>query len=607
MAKNVKPGVPKAIKSSAEGRPGLIFIAQRLYELTHHNSLDSYRSPAVHIPVLITEAISQLEAIRDEDFGISPSSARPILSELSTRLKESVVVKAIVPTDRKILHALQSANWTEVIAKLKVLRREISQPAYVAQSMTLLIEAARQNNKSTLEALCKDLITALENAGMGRRHLHESTDEFFFIREPHIESPDALRAFLQIIFPHYHEFTSLFKTKSVIGNISRETFAAFDIEILKEVPEKFKEAASGSEFENLSDDENYLLVSRIRAFDRYSAADEAANRIGRLQNLYRMYNHREKFSLITSVLIDQCCASGVKLMSRERTRMSFVNDDRPQKAAQKLEFMLKSSKLASGSDKTKFYSVAEFHGMTLDSKSVENQILNLWISLETIAPPRKGLSKIDSVAKALLPVVGVNYIRRIASRVTFDLLRWNRPFVSKLLRSIDDNPSNEPTLKVLKLLALPTSTSALTTLFTELGDHELLRNRLFRLQQTFHKPKSTEAFILDHQQRVDWQIRRIYRTRNTIVHMGQTPSYADTIVDNAHDYFDQMLLTTSAVSCGVNGLTNYTEAFDYIEWEFETYLRRISEMGNPDDATVSNYIWRRRDLPSRNEILGIST
>ena len=43
-----------------------------------------------------------------------------------------------------------------------------------------------------------------------------------------------------------------------------------------------------------------------------------------------------------------------------------------------------------------------------------------------------------------------------------------------------------------------------------------------------------------HQKKVEWQIRRIYRTRNLIVHSGRSPIFLHALIENAHDYLDQI-------------------------------------------------------------------
>ena len=51
------------------------------------------------------------------------------------------------------------------------------------------------------------------------------------------------------------------------------------------------------------------------------------------------------------------------------------------------------------------------------------------------------------------------------------------------------------------------------------------------------------AAIDGHGQRVEWQIYRIYRARNHIVHAGDVPSFLDSLVLNAAEYYTAALTT----------------------------------------------------------------
>ena len=45
-----------------------------------------------------------------------------------------------------------------------------------------------------------------------------------------------------------------------------------------------------------------------------------------------------------------------------------------------------------------------------------------------------------------------------------------------------------------------------------------------------------------HAKRVEWQIKRIYRNRNMIVHNGEKTPYLSLLVENLHSYVDDFLL-----------------------------------------------------------------
>lgn len=65
-----------------------------------------------------------------------------------------------------------------------------------------------------------------------------------------------------------------------------------------------------------------------------------------------------------------------------------------------------------------------------------------------------------------------------------------------------------------------------------------------------------------HEKKVAWQIRRIYRTRNLIVHSGRTPQYVQALIENGHDYLDQVILTFIQMSGSDYSVRTIEQAFE---------------------------------------------
>jgi hypothetical protein len=162
---------------------------------------------------------------------------------------------------------------------------------------------------------------------------------------------------------------------------------------------------------------------------------------------------------------------------------------------------------------------------------------------------------------------------------------------------------DEPYGKVLSLLTIPGYNKNLQMLFDHLGDFELLRYRLFRLYEIFSDPVKLIKQIEEHQQRVDWQLRRIYRARNSIVHRGSKPVFSNQIVDNAHEYLDQAIAMTIEVSKGPAGMSDYEECFNFLTWESERYLAKLRSLNAFDITTAKDAVWKRAKVIDRDDVL----
>jgi polyphosphate kinase len=60
---------------------------------------------------------------------------------------------------------------------------------------------------------------------------------------------------------------------------------------------------------------------------------------------------------------------------------------------------------------------------------------------------------------------------------------------------------------------------------------------MWKLQRDYSSPAQVRKAIEGHAKRVEWQLHRIYRARNNLVHAGRRLSFLDALVLNLDEYF----------------------------------------------------------------------
>ena len=153
--------------------------------------------------------------------------------------------------------------------------------------------------------------------------------------------------------------------------------------------------------------------------------------------------------------------------------------------------------------------------------------------------------------------------------------------------------------KIFLLTCLPEHSARKEELFSKLKDFELLRFRAFQLNKFFSEPSSALKAIEKHQEKLSWQIHRIYRYRNGIIHSGDSPAATGELVSGAHDYFDQVFGLCIELCSGPSGFHTFQESFDFFKWREEQYR---NEMAKIEDLSNSNYqkiIWRQKKIPTK--------
>ncbi|WP_242153793.1 hypothetical protein [Sphingomonas sp. BAUL-RG-20F-R05-02] len=413
---------PTAIKEGIRDEEALIFFAQRLEELSSPASLDSFRAPTVNIPSLLMEAVEQASLIANASSGVPSSSINPIIEELTFRLSGNIVSSGIIPADREVINKIRAASPDIVFGILMQLKQELSGWAYATQAMHLAIELLATSRKTDIEFLATEIVTTLVNLSMSRRFIHEAVTEFFWGEGGDLSCIEDVRQLYLRIFPQGHTFNVCFRVTENVDALHAVRFEPLGISVLRDIPAPFDALSDQIDLEPQGSGNRFLLVQNITALDRHSAIAKAQSRVSLLKNMYRMYNHDNPFVLYDEILLEQCCEAGVKLVRSEGYVRRAVSDSSERLASRKLTNIMKHSAFLKGRHYEKFVSVSEFHGLSMDSESLPNKLLNTWISLETICPSKKGSSKIESVISGVIPCVGLKYIDRIFSSLTYDLL-----------------------------------------------------------------------------------------------------------------------------------------------------------------------------------------
>lgn len=135
---------------------------------------------------------------------------------------------------------------------------------------------------------------------------------------------------------------------------------------------------------------------------------------------------------------------------------------------------------------------------------------------------------------------------------------------------------------------LPESQPLRDELYSKFLDYTLLRNRMFALTEKLGRTDKILKTLKEHEMKVEWQLRRIYRTRNLIVHSGRTPAYCNVLIENIHTYVDAFLETVLRLSMKDQSINTIEEAVELARLKKEKYVKTLSSGNNPINR--DNYI-----------------
>lgn len=560
----------------------LFFFAQRFDELFFDYTLDTYKPAALNSAFLCREAINLIDDIEDDI--LDSANLSYVIEELEWALNQDIISKLMLnaPVKKFILFG-DGVKLSDTKTRLEVLERTLNPIGYIEVCQMALKEEFNGGSKKRIESIIKSYSSALTNIGISKQHLYENTQRFFFYGDE-IQSIDDVDNFFYLISPTVHNFEQYFIVSSLINEV-KDSISTFGLNILEDLPENAKALAEESNI-TLTEDEVWIEIDEIETYDRHTARKRAESRLDMVRDLFLLFSHKNRIHWRDEAIITQCCDEQPIVIRKPKNTMEKCFDLKPNDASKRLNSLISNIGLMNESF-IKFHRAVDLHGIGTTNELPENQLLNIWIALETLVPSHAhGGGKVVNICNALMPVLLKNYLTRIIQRLAGDLVRWNRSKTSSILRKLPNSGGKNLYQKVLELTALEEHQELRNEFYSELGNFYLLRFRLFELSELFKKPGNLLRRIELHEKKVAWQIRRIYRTRNLIVHSGRSIPYIDTLIENAHDYLDQAMNNVIHYSCGILDAESIDQAFDMAKLDYEVYLSELKEIEEFDCENI---------------------
>jgi hypothetical protein len=575
----------------------LLFFAQRADELLFDYTLDTYKASALNAPFLCLEALALIQDI--ENNNIEAANLEHVLAELEWSIHLDSIAKKLIHNDLSFYfpgEAVKNDLQKQKIL-LELIHKSISPDLYLYAVQEKLLQAIEQNKKGEISSLARTWITTLINIGVSKAYLYQLINSFFFSERKILASEDIKVFFLEA-FPYTHNFEVYFITTKDI-TLYKKSLDKFDINICEVIPDDLKELASANNF-NINSDEVFIEVAKINSFDIHSGRREAEAQLELVRNLILLYAHKKPISWSSTALVRQCCIDRPQVTFSPKSSVQKIADLRPQMASERLFYLIENLKLMK-TDNEKFDRIISIHGLCAIQEAPETQLLNLWICIESLMPTEPNRNKISNIIEMAIPILMLIYVRRIIKNLLQDLLGWNRKLVRKTFNKFESNSDEKLVHSVLHFLA-PENDVMRQEFYKKMDAFPLLRYRIFSISQLFSDPKKLNAMLEEHRKKLTWQLRRIYRTRNLIVHSGRSPNYTSTLIENAHDYLDSMLNEIAEASCSSMRISSFKQAFELFRIQHIGYERQLRKCNDFNLSNISSVYYSKQPRKTMSDI-----
>lgn len=566
---------------------GLLFFAQRAHELLFFTTLDSYKAPALNTYFRCFELESAIEEI--EASNLKYGILKPLMEELKYSIENDSIAQEILGSHCYFYLQrlnLQPGNLSDIKTHISNIRNYLSKE-YVKMLKEKIILAVQEGKKENIDILTTNLMTQLINEGYHTDDLYHQVQYFFFQIGNKITNCSQIKDFLDRFNFTLKKWEVLFKATPVFSECPSKVTEKFELEISFTTP-KYK-TTTKAEQEFLSTNEYGLFISikNIEAFDLHSARYAAEAILKQLANLIRSHSHKKKIEWNKDVLVFNVSENHTAI-SRHHLPAVYRQPDSTDLGVAVSETF--SSILESKIDfesKALLFRFLDLQALALESKSLENQLINFWTSIETITRSvDEESSKISSIVSTISPVLSYKYPVKLVYDLDYHIKKYKKVDALNIISKspIGENDFN----KLSAIIMIDELKDYRMELYSLFDKNPLLKNRIFRLHQQLSSAKTMDKLMKNHHQKIGWHLQRIYRSRNLIVHSGHTLPYLEILVENIHSYVDRIFDVILERFNKKKFLKTIEEAFLDIKFDFESHLQLLSDKRN-EKCTADNY------------------
>lgn len=558
----------------------LLFFALRCRELVFDYSLDSFKYPALNSTTICNEALNLIKEIEEENF--TPKSIIPVLDELIYKLKNDLVVKHLIGDDIKYYTNFGDySNLKEIKIKIEILFNKLSSANYLQYLKKELKELVLENKeKRKIYDLSTNYVSSLINVGFSQTYIYSSVNNVFFSSAP-VNDISSIESFFNCFELKPKKYKCIFKVSDLFDEITQSS-SVFNIEITNELNKEILDLDKKNYLTSKNKNERFLVANNIIELDAVSAKNIAENRINKLSNLFVYFHHKIQPTWSKSSLIIDNENNPILIKDRV-SAMSKATDYKPKKAAIKLNELIRKLRLESTSF-AKYDRVIDLHGIAVQNKVIENQLLQNWIAFETLLVGYENSTKIDQVLKHLVPFLLVRYTNEQINELLKDINRFDQNFFRKQIKTISEGKNVLE--KFTAILVLDKYKAVRIEFYKQLKYSPLIKFRMSEFHTIFSKIENIKTHVENHKIKVEWQIKRMYRTRNLIVHAGVVPSFTETLVENSHNYLDKLISTINYLCINMNSIRSIEQALKEVEI---LQLKRQATLKDYKNITETNY------------------
>lgn len=548
---------------------GLLYFAQRIEEMLFSYTSELYSVPIMNTHLLVLEYLNTARLVKEKT--IPDSQLKNVMEEFQESFKSDSIIQENVGKNfcDDVLDKLNTSNVSYQEKIMWYLYSVLKQ--YPKWCISYLKRVVRQEKeKMKIEKALRCFIPELIGGGYSGEYIYYYTKKIFF--EAPVNSIEALNVFLD-------RFDFKEKNYDVYVAVGKSALLFKDI-LQKRLAANFGPFSDCKDL--IYDHKRYVLLKlSVKDFDERKAANQAYDDLNIFFKYYNFLgNIKDTWMQNTGKVIDENGNISFVELKPLGYRKKQMEDDKTSTGlmTEKIVSML----IFNAQDALVYIDKAVMmHNTAVAEKNLSNGFLNFWSVLEILFITDQDSGKIAEIEKKFVPIVQRNYASMIFGTLE-DVLEdaLDKSYLDELKEKIGEY--NETTW-LAEVVILKEYTGIRKELYEKLRDYPVVRSRIAQLSKTFSEKESLNAEIARYTQRIRWHIRRLYKTRNAIIHSGEAPDELRMLGEHLHAYVDVCLYE---IIVELSNFKSVDTAVIDIVMNNERMLKELKGKGKIDKKTI---------------------
>ncbi len=539
----------------------ILFARDRLIELISHQSFESFRAKTVSLFGLMNDLTRLIEDIEKQK--VNKVSANICIEELVRRLSETDSIIFNELGDSQFIVDKLSKNKENIpeISRLIAAILRTNSSKYRERLQDKVLHYISSNDRNNLSKILSEYVSYLFDLGFDRRFLIDTIQKRLPNSEKYIPKISQVSGIFTDISNSPGEFISYVGVNEDFGNYLK-SIGLFKIRKLEDFDKK---TILEFELNGVIDEKlNRICVQSGMGKDQFARARHPKGALKVVKSM----------SIIGAIKIECLVSDTVAVKRKRSSKFMYVEDSPlefgPMDRFRKQPLNNKKNKAVTAQNKKAGFTkltkdlLGNFHQSSFsriinafDTLSVlsqeeknEARMISLWSAKEIVCgDPPSGKARITYYNDQLVPIICYRYHRRLFASVHDRMLidiRRSSDLVA-ILKEADAHNIDMITNFAVALIC-PERINLRAKLLDLAAVSPLMVYRLNTLVGRFATPNKAAKYLINHKSRVSYQLHRMYRTRNAIVHGGVAPSFLDNMVVESFDYVRTALVNIASVS-----------------------------------------------------------